>query len=81
MHGQNHFKFIYKFILSLYGRIHNIQDKNVQNITQIVRTLLTSPGLEPREITSTVNEVDDATLQSLIHSMIFQNCHITVKHN
>lgn len=50
-------------------------------MTQIVRALLTSPGLEPREITSPINEVDDATLPSLIHSTIFQNFQVTLINN
>jgi len=53
----------------------------MQNVTQIVRELLISPDLEPREITSPINEVDDATLTSLIHSTIFQNFQVIPKYN
>jgi hypothetical protein len=48
---------------------------------QIVRAILTSPGLEPREITSPINEADDATLPSLIHSTILQNFQVALKNN
>ena len=60
---------------------YTILDENVQNVTQFVRALLTSPGLEPRQITSPNSEADDATLPSLIHSTIFQNFQVTLKNN
>jgi hypothetical protein len=58
-----------------------ISDKNVQNVTQIEWALLILLGLEPREITSHITDVDDVRKPPLIHSTLFQNFQVTLKNN